>query len=509
MSDFLSKFEKPVTPRKPQEDSAAAGDAAFGADTSGGAGFANAGASARAAQQPVLPDDDIYGNATKELPSLRPGSTYPNTGSTSSNVKEISLPRNNSSLYTKIAPVEHETSFDDGYKRRRVLRTVLIILAIILVGVAGFFFYTMSQQVTIPDFVGKPLTEAQAWARENNLSLVVTEEYSIKVDDGLVMSQQLEPDSTTTKGSTFALTVSNGPDPNERLTLPDFSTLTLEEARKWIEENRANNLRIVQENSDTIPKEAFIKIVFRNESTTAENYTRKDYATLYYSKGPEVLEKNIEVPDFRGKTEFEVQSWADTNSITLEIEEAVSATVPAGSVISQSIPAKTKIAKKETLRIVVSLGKALVVPNFAQYNAQTAAGAAPGLMVNVKTMFSLSVPFGKLISQSVGAGYGILPDQDITITVIYSEGQPYLRNYIGLNEGDMAELFWQDYTSKGANVSFSIEYVDSAELRGTIVGMSNYNSFIPMDYHVVLYVSNGNAPAPPPDPDPPDPEPEP
>jgi serine/threonine-protein kinase len=412
--------------------------------------------------------------------------------------------------HAKIAHVEHETAFDNGFRKRKLIRWVIVLAALVLLCVAGFVLYTHSQRVLVPDLEGKPLAEAQAWARENKLELAITETYSMQVADGLIITQELDVDSYTTRGLRFACTVSKGPDPNERLALPDFAKLSLQEAKRWTEEHKAGNLRIVQEYSETVPAETYIKLVFRNDTTSADSYLRKDYATLYYSKGPEEFEKNIELPDFQGKTQAEVESWAQTNSINLEIEEETSADVSRGLVIAQSIAAKEKLAKKDTLRIVVSLGKALIVPNFADYDAQSAGGAVPGLSVVVKTSYSLSVPYGRLISQSVGAGASLLSDQDVTITVIYSEGQPYLKDYRGINEGELAALFWQNYTSKNANVSYAVEYVDSHEERGTIVAMSSYNLYIPLDYHVILYASNGSLPAPTPTPEPtPAPAPEP
>jgi serine/threonine-protein kinase len=401
------------------------------------------------------------------------------------------------STISGIEPIEHHVETDPGYRRKQVRRAIIVVSAIIvLVALAAFIWY-LTRLVEVPELVGKPVSTAQTFCRDNGLELEVTEEYHMDVEQGIVVAQEFPAGENTTRGSTFSLTVSKGPNPDEQLTLPDFSTMKRVVAEQWIRDNRADNLRLVQEYSDSVPVSDFLRLEFRGTGVSAENYQRRDYATVYYSRGAEVFEKNITVPDFAGKTRAEVETWAQTNSLVLTVEETDSDTVEAGAVISQSVAAGEKVAKRDAFSITVSLGKPVIVPNFANHTVVTAPGAAEQVIVIVKTRFDANVAYGRLISQSVPSGTRLLPSDDHQVTVVYSEGRPFLKDYRGMSEGDLPAAFFNDYVAKGANVTYELRYVDSSEPKGSIVNMSDYSCFIPMSFHVVISVSRGNLTPPP------------
>ncbi len=50
-----------------------------------------------------------------------------------------------------------------------------------------------------------------------------------------------------------------------------------------------------------------------DEEISKEEYKRQDNANVYFSKGEEVFEEDIEVPDFVNKNKEEVEQWAETN----------------------------------------------------------------------------------------------------------------------------------------------------------------------------------------------------
>jgi serine/threonine-protein kinase len=404
-------------------------------------------------------------------------------------------------LTAGIRPIEHEVEIDRGYQRKKLLRWAIIIAAVLVLIIAGLLIWHFSRLVEVPELVGKPLATAQTFSRDKGVELELSEVFSLEAERGIVLAQDVAAGKTVTRGSVLALTVSKGPDPDERLVLPDFNTLKRPAAEEWIAEVRADNLRLVQEYSDSVPAGDFLRIEFRGEDVTADNYCRRDYATLYYSKGAEVFEKNITVPDFKNKMRGEVESWAESNSLELSVTEADSDTVATGLVISQGTAAGEKIAKHDAFAVTVSLGKALVVPNFANYTADTAAEAAGGVPIIVKTRYDGSVAYGHLISQSLASGTRLLADDGRTVTVVYSEGQPYLKDYRGMSEGELPAAFFNDYTAKGANVTYQVRYVDSSEPKGNVVAMSDYSRFIPITFHVVIDISRGNL-KPPPDPAP-------
>ncbi|MCA5012246.1 MULTISPECIES: PASTA domain-containing protein [unclassified Enterococcus] len=389
--------------------------------------------------------------------------------------------------------VDSETQIDPTYHQKRKKKFILIgISVIILLGVVYFTYYQMTH-VKVPDFSGEDLAEARTWATENKVKINVEQKYDKNVETNKVITQKSKKGSKIKKGSELKVTASLGADPEEKLTLPDFMTMKKSEAEQWIKKNHTDNISLIDEYNETLEKGKSIRFEIVNKEVKKENYKRKDKANMYYSKGKETFEKNISVPDFTKKTKAEVESWAKTNEIKVTYEEASSAEIPAESIISQSIAKDQKIAKKDSMTVTVSLGKGYVVPNFSEYTQEEAGSAVEGLTVKAKTIFTANVPYGQLISQSVEAGTTLTSKDDLKVDVYYSAGQPYLKDLRNNTvEGDLQKYFYEEFQSKGANIRYTVRYVDSAEPKGTVVGMSAYNQYVPLEYTVGLDISLGN-----------------
>ncbi|GGP08111.1 PASTA domain-containing protein [Oceanobacillus neutriphilus] len=395
---------------------------------------------------------------------------------------------------------EEEVEIDQDYGRKKKLRMWLIIAGSVLACILIFIIYYMAVHVKVENFVDQPVSEVRAWAGENDVEVELEQEYSMEYDANQVISQSVAEGDRIRKGKTLQLTSSLGADPEEIIPLADFSEMTQEEAQTWIDENKAENLQMVTEYSDDIEAGDFIKFSIKDSNIAESEYKRKDSAAVYYSKGEEVFEKNITIPDFTGVAKEEVEKWAETNEIEMTYEEEDSDSVEEGNIISQSEAADEKIAKRDAMEVVVSAGKAVIVPSFSGLTAEEATMNYPDLNVTVKHAFHADVSYGSLISQSVEPDTKLTNKDDKSVTVTYSQGRPYLHDFRGQSEGDLPRLFYEQYKSKGADINYIVKYVDSSELKGTVVDMGVFNEFVPMTYTVEVRISN-NASAPP---DPPD-----
>lgn len=404
-----------------------------------------------------------------------------------------------SSLYSRQRDTEEDFEIDYEYRRKKRIRTWLIIAGSILGCLLIYLIYHTAVHVKVEDFVGQPVSEARAWASENDVEIELNQEYSKEFDANQIISQSVEPGNKIKKGKTLQLTSSLGADPEEFIELPEFSVMSQDEARNWIEENKADNLQIVTEYSDEIEAGEFIRFTIRDSDVSESEYQRKHSAVLYYSKGVEVFEKNINVPDFIGMPKEEVEKWAKTNEIEMTYKEEDSDTVEPGFIIRQSIAPNEKVAKREEMEVVVSLGKATVVPNFAEMTAEEALANYPDLNIFVRERYHANVPYGRLISQSIEEGTKLTDQDDKSITVTYSLGKPYLGDFRGYLEGDLPRLFFEEYQSKGADIKYIVKYVDSHEVKGTVVGASKFNEFVPLTFTVEFQISkNKSAPPSPP-----------
>ena len=395
---------------------------------------------------------------------------------------------------------EEEVEIDLDYQRKKRLRMWLIISGAVLACILFFFIYYMLVHVKVEKFVDKPVAEARAWAKENEVEVELGQEYNMEHDANQIISQSVPAGDKIRKGKTLKLTSSLGPDPEEVIPLADFSVMDQVEAESWMDENKAENLQMVTEYSDDIEEGIFIKATIKDSGIAESEYQRKDSAAVYYSKGKEVFEKNITIPDFTGTAKEEVEKWVETNEIEMTYEESDSDSIEAGKIMSQSEAADEKVAKRDKMKVVLSVGKATVVPNFGGLTAEEAATNYPDLNVTVRQAFNAKASYGTLISQTVEAATKLTEKDDKNITVKYSQGRPYLQDFRGQLEGDLPRLFYEEYQSKGADIKYIVKFVDSPEVKGTVVRMSKFNEFVPMTYTVEISISN-NTSAPPNPPD--------
>lgn len=382
---------------------------------------------------------------------------------------------------------------DPTYKKKKIRKFILFGLGGLVAALLLYFGYYQLTHVKVPDFEGKELSEVRVWTTENGVKLQVEQKYDFAKEANIVIHQNVK-NKKIKKGKELVVDASLGADPEEAILLPDFKEMKLNDAKSWIKEQKAENLAIIEEYSDKVAAGDYLKFEITNKDVKAENYKRKDKAKVYFSKGKEVFEKNISVPDFAGKAKEEATEWAKKNEITLKTDEADSETVESGKVISQSIGKDTKVAKKESMSVTVSTGKAIVVPDFSQFTAEEAESKANGLQVQVKQLFNDQVPYGQFISQSVEIGKKYTEKEEKPVVqVVYSFGKPYLKDLRDSTlEGDLQKIFYDEYQSKGANITYQVYYVDSTVTKGTVVKMSQYNEFIPINSVVQIGISKGN-----------------
>ncbi|GCF95580.1 hypothetical protein NRIC_34710 [Enterococcus florum] len=389
---------------------------------------------------------------------------------------------------------EHEVEIDPTYKKRRQRKLLLFSITGVLLVAVLFFAYYQFSHVAVPDFLKQEIAEAREWAVEEGVVLKTNSSFDFDTEVNQVTKQSIKAGDKIKKGKTLTLTVSLGPDPDEQLDLPDFKSLSLTEARDWIEANKAENLSLIEQYDNKVEKGGFVKQEFADKELTAKNYKRKDRMMVYYSKGKETFEKNIDVPDFKNKTLTDVTEWAKTNDIKLVTEKVFSQSVNAEGVISQGTAAGAKIAKQDSFTIRVSKGKALVVPDYKNYTLEQAQELSTKLSAVIKSVYSETVPYGRFISQNVTPGTEFDENgEPPTVEVIYSEGRPYLKDLRNsMMEGDLPKLFFETYAAKGASITYDVYYVDSSKPKGTVIEMSRYGEYVPMNAHLTFGISLGN-----------------
>ena len=211
---------------------------------------------------------------------------------------------------------------------------------------------TTVEQIEVPDFKTMSLAECYAFANENGLTLVVTEQYDDYIAEGSIISQSVKAKEKVPAGTEIKLVASKG----KMIEIPDFSDYTKEMATS-IATELGIPVTIVEKYSGSSPG-AFI-----SQSISAGTvYEKGDYLELYYSLGNKIV-----VPSFVGQTRDAIESWAlELNEkgarIVIEATKTNSSSA-AGTIIYQT-PANTSIGVRKTICITVSKGKVVYMPDF-------------------------------------------------------------------------------------------------------------------------------------------------
>ncbi len=388
-----------------------------------------------------------------------------------------------------IKTTEYEVDIDKKYKSKKTKRLVIEVLVIVFISICIIFTIIYMSKVEVPNFNNQLVSIADKWGSNNDIDIVKSEEYSDEFLEGYIISQSVENGTRISKKNNLKLVVSKGPDPEEVIKVPDFSTMTGAEIKNWVNENKLSNTTITEKNSTLIEAGKLISYTFESVIVDKENFRRSDVLNIIISKGNTTYEKDIEVINLVSKTKEEVSKWCTDNNLICNYAEVLSETYESGKIVSQSVKAMETISKDQILNFEVSVGKGIIVPNYSNVTSENASSINTKFDIKLKYVYNMVTSYGKLISQSVKAGSKRL-ETDNKIELVYSLGRPYFSNLVGTSVSEVAKIFY-DYNQKGVNFTYEILYVNSDKEKGSIIETSKSNEFVTTSENIIIKVSNG------------------
>ncbi len=268
----------------------------------------------------------------------------------------------------------------------------------------------------VPDVVGSPQATAEAAIISSDLSVgAVTPVNSATVPIGAVISQNPAAGINVVSGSPVDLVISG-------VTVPNVVGSAQAAAQTAI---TAAGLTVgtgTTANSATVP----IGNVISQTPAAGTNVLPGNAVTLVISLG-------AAVPDLVGLTQAAAETAIRAAGLTVGTGTTTnSATVPAGTVISQTPVAGSNVPPGSAVALVVSLGAK--VPNVVGLTqaAAEAAISSSGLTVGtVTTATSTTVPAGTVISQTPAAGTNVAPASAVALVVSSGVVVP---NVVGLTQ---------------------------------------------------------------------------
>lgn len=394
------------------------------------------------------------------------------------------------STFTK--PTKYEqpsTALKSGNSKRiKNLIIAAVVLAVVVVGVVVLI--SSGGKTEVPDFKGWTVNDFMLWVKQNDVLAQKEEQFSDTADAETIISQSVAPGEQLKQGAIIKVTVSKGPDLSVELDMPNVKTMTKAEIEKWAEDNKMSKVRITSEFSDTVPVGKVIKCQV-NDNRVVDRVKRNTPIYIVLSKGPE-SEAGVEitVPDCKTQGVAETQAFAQQNGLVLKIEEEYNNYIEKGSIISQSAKAESKLSKGDELKIVVSLGKKVLMQSFKSLSkdeATTLAGTL-NLTVTVKERYSSSSE-GRLISQSVDEGTLITDNMHLELT--YSLGDKIsLTSYVGQQKHEL-EQWLSEQNEKGAKLKLKVTSTNNSADAGTVLQQDIKNTYVKRRTTISIVVSAG------------------
>ena len=295
----------------------------------------------------------------------------------------------------------------------KILIPVILVIAVFLV---LFFCGVFEGKVEVPDLTKISIEEAEKLLEENGLSIYVSDTViSNEVDENTVMSQSPKAGEKVKKNTTVSVVISEksyeievpyvvdykkelatqkleaigleveikeekndlvpasvvisqskigkamsgdkitvvvslGSDSKKDIDLSKIASYVSkdkEDAKKELNKKGIGLVVVSEDYSDTVKKDAIISQKINEDNNTLE---------VVISKGSK-SETYIIVPNVLYRNETDAKKLLEANDLKVIVEEKGSNIVAKGAVISQSVPAGTKIIAGATVKIVVSTGK--------------------------------------------------------------------------------------------------------------------------------------------------------
>lgn len=228
---------------------------------------------------------------------------------------------------------------------------------------------TASTKVSVPDVVFMESADARQVLVHAGLSAgETTFALSDTVAVGDVISQEPAAQAEVDKGAPVSLTISCGKLNASIVSVPDLTGATQEDAEKMLTAIGLVPVPGNPVNSDTVEPGK----VCQQSANPGSQAREGDQITFNVSLGKAMTE----VPDVTGKTFDEAKAALATAKLGVDKATAYDDKVPADSVVSQSIPAKTTVAEGTTVTLTVSLGvkpvEKVKVPDIMTYTLDDA-----------------------------------------------------------------------------------------------------------------------------------------
>ena len=321
----------------------------------------------------------------------------------------------------------------------------------------------------VPNFINKPIATVNDWKKENNIKVTEKYVYDDEVQKYYIIGQSENYPTLTKDIDEIIITISNGPDYNKEIVIPNFVGKKYDTVIKFIEENFLSNVSfkyvIDEEHVDTIIDQKGTGSARRNSEIVLTIATME--------------QGNINIPDLTNKSEIYASSWLEKNGFKVLKEYDFSDNVIKGYVINQSKN------EEKTVTLTISKGKEMIAPDILNMSTDDINKwvMENELKVNYKEIYNDDIKMGDIIDSSIKKGYSVSSGEELEITI--SKGN--------LKMIDISDL--QDFINwaKENNIDYEINYEYSNNVKKDEIIKSSHKTGdnIKVDDTIIITISKG------------------
>ena len=245
---------------------------------------------------------------------------------------------------------EEETEEEQGKKSiwgSKIFLVGLVMVLFLGFGVGAFLSFGKfwsTEEIAVPDVVGKQMTLARQILEDDKLRVTVAETYDADVPAGQVVSQSPEAGAQVKTERLVTIYVSKG---GEGIEIPDLKGLSKSSATERLQKMSLKVGSVYEKYSDDEPG-----TVISQDPASGVKSSRGQSVDITVSRGPKT--KLVAVPDVTGASLDTAKSSLVSHGLRAgSITQSPSRQAP-GTVISQSPVASSELAEGSTVDLVIA-----------------------------------------------------------------------------------------------------------------------------------------------------------
>ncbi len=359
--------------------------------------------------------------------------------------------------------------------------SLLIIITILFNGLCLLNIIKLPMQEYLPDFYNKSLASVIKWTDKNGIQHEETFEYSDNIKKYNIISQNKKAKTLVKRLKNVNFIVSNGPDYNKEIILPDMSGWTTDEVIKFVDKNKLKNVEIFFEENKEIKNDTIIK-----QSTTGK-IKRNDNIIFTASLGDKASLSPIKLKDLKNEKLLNAKTYLGKHGIIYELKYEFSNKIERGKIIKIDKENQTTINPNDKIILTVSKGKEIKIPELKNMTLSEVTKwiIENNLEIEYSDKYDNDIKKGLVINSNYKTGDII--QEETKINIIFSKGKLIMPKFENL------ELF------KAWAATYNIKYEIKEEFnkdiaQNNIIKFSvNENEKINIDEPIIVYISKGQA----------------